>query len=261
MSISDYQTAAEYLGSKRDRPLPGRATRLQRRSDSTIAVRYQATDVVTYHADGSAVLQSDGWQTATTKARIVEYTRVRVYSDKGQWFIRMGSGGWDDPTPASLYYDGMRIGADGLPVAPRYPEASDRQRKRDLDRKISEYIKAFAASIVANGLEAPGGGDCWGCLMQVQDRSLRRIGAMRLQGKPTAHGRIEPMGLSHYLDHFSEGYFVPSLLANAIVAAGYRDPGFIWQMIASRRDGEMAARVLRGYFRNMKPALLAEINQ
>jgi hypothetical protein len=249
MTIIDYTTAASYLGRKADRPLPGRTSRIVRRDDNTIAIRYQQTDVVTYRADGTIILNSGGWKTVTTKARINEYTRVRLYADKGQWFIAAA--------PASLYYDGMAINNDGQPLTPQFPSKSDVQKKRALDKAISTYIKGFANDITENGLKDPDSGDCWGCLMHVANEPKVEQGSFRRQNMPTPHGRIEPMGIDHYFGHFEEKYYVPSLLMNAIQAAGYVNPGVIWHMIKSRKDGDHAARILRGYFSKMKPALLA----
>ncbi len=65
------------------------------------------------------------------------------------------------------------------------------------------------------------------------------------------------MGIDHYLSHFAEGYYVPSLLGNAIKARGYLDPAVIWHMTVTRKDGRFAAEILRAFFRNMKPALYA----
>jgi hypothetical protein len=241
MHIIDYRTAAEYLGRKTDRPLPGRASRIIRRTDSSIAIRYQQTDVVTYHADGPIVLQSGGWQSVMTKARFSEYTRAIVFSQKGTWFVRMGS--WE--VPPALYVDGMAIDADGLPVDPQYPAASDVQRKRLLDKQVTAYIAGYAKHIEEHGLDDPGNGDCFGCLMQAKDEPTT-----------TPHGRVEPFGLDHYLSHFEEQYYVPSLLANAILARGYGNPGVIWHMIKTRKDGKYAADILRSYFRKLKPELL-----
>lgn len=255
--INSYPEAADYLGKKSNRPLTGRATRLIRRDDNTIVVHYQATDVVTYHADGFITLDSGGWQTVTTKARMTEYTRIRLFQSKSIWYVQ-STEGWEGPR--SLYYDGMRITLDGLPVTPKLPTATETEAKRALDKRVSAYIKGYAAHIVANGLTNPSNGDCFGCLFQANAPTVEQ-GARCLQNKPTAHGRIEPMGLDHYISHFDENYFVPSLLANAIRAAGYRDPGFIWQLIQARKDGDMASRILRGYFRNMKPALLKEVTR
>ena len=262
-NITTYERAAEYLGRKTDRPLPGRATRLIRRDDSTIAVRYQATDVVTYRAGDGIVLQSGGWQTYTTKERFKEYSRAMVFADRGTWYMAgstdTGARAWGVPKhQRPLYYDGVIVDpATGAPINPRYPTQSDVAKKRALDRDVRNYIAGYAAHINAGELTPPGNGDCWGCLMQVQGAPPVTQGAMRLN-RPTPHGRVEPMGVDHYFSHLAESYFVPSLLWNAINARGYRDPRFIWEMIAQRKDGQHAAQILRGYFKNLKPALLAE---
>jgi hypothetical protein len=80
--------------------------------------------------------------------------------------------------------------------------------------------------------------------------------------RPTPHGRVEPMGVGHYIDHIREAYYVPSLLWNALVAEGRPNPARVWQMIAAdaaRGSGQGVRRTLAWYFRRLKPALLAVV--
>jgi len=106
MDINTYETASNFLGSKEDRPLPGRSTRLHRLSDSSIAVRYHWTNVVTYHDDGSIELDSGGHHTSTTKARINKYSPVHVYQRNFEWIVDFTM---DDSTEFS---DGMIVEED-----------------------------------------------------------------------------------------------------------------------------------------------------
>jgi hypothetical protein len=110
-TIRTFAQADAYLGRKEDRPLPGRATRLRRTYDGSIAVHYQATDVVTYRPDGTILLCTGGWYSVTTKARMNEYSRARIYSDRGAWFL-------SGPTWETRYCfdDRMEIDADGKPL-------------------------------------------------------------------------------------------------------------------------------------------------
>lgn len=68
------------------------------------------------------------------------------------------------------------------------------------------------------------------------------------------------MGLGHYRDHFSEAYYVPSLLWNAIKERGYADPSLIWSMmqsdLARGRESHFIRTALTRFFRRRKPALL-----
>src|ERR1700677_1463884 len=79
-------------------------TYLQRRGED-IALKLHQTDVVTLHPDGSITLNSGGWHTVTTKARISDYYQG-LHSAKGVWYLRDGS----------LFYDGVTIHAYGLTV-------------------------------------------------------------------------------------------------------------------------------------------------
>lgn len=259
-SIQSYDEAAAFLAagraSKVIRPVAGlRSTTIERLSDEAIGVKFHGTHVVKYFADGRRQLDSGGWRTPTTKARIGDFADVRLYADKGIWYLQAGS--FDSGTPVP-FFDGITVGADdSIPSSPK--AAREVKARQKLDKLVREYIKGFAAHVVANGLEAPSGGDCWGCAMQVKDAPQVDTSGFRRQA-PTPHGRVEPMGLDHYLSHFKERYFVPSLLLNAIVSQGYRDPGYIWHMIAAdakRGDTAMLRRILRGYFSRLKPALVA----
>lgn len=55
-----------------------------------------------------------------------------------------------------------------------------------------------------------------------------------------------------------EVYFVPSLLFNAIKGQGYNNPAYVWHM-CKRPDGKRASQILRGFFKRLKPALLAHM--
>lgn len=267
MRITTYTEAAEYLGTKGDRPLPGRATRIQRRDDGSIAIKYQSTDVITYAPTGKRItLQNGGWYTPTTKARITEYSRARLYSSKGRWYF----GGWpapDDGQAPIVFADGMQIRETGIPIKGRREGPADRTLAAKLDRTVRKYIKAFRAAVEGGDLEMPGPGDCWGCGFTAEAPAIGQ-GARGRTNRPTVHGRNEVMGIGHYLSHLglgddadaaAEWYLVPSLLWNAIKARGYGKPEYIADLIWRRHDGDMAAGILRAYFKNLKPALLAEL--
>lgn len=244
-----YHEAAAYLGAKEDRPLPGRATRIHRREDGSIGIRYQSTDVVIYHPSKRITLQTGGWQSATTKGRINEYTSARIYASKGIWYFQGGI----------LFRDGATIREDGSPIRAKGDAVKQRTEEkaiRSLDRKVSAYIKGYAALVSAGGLEDPSSGDCWGCSMTVaEDPGVSQGTRCRTRSAP--HGRLEPMGIDHYLSHMTEEgrYYVPSLLWNAIKSRGYGDPAYVWQAIKGRKDGRWAAQILRGFFRDLMPAL------
>ncbi len=81
----------------------GNNTYLQRRPGGEIAVRLHRTDIVTYRPDGSVILDSGGWRTVTTKARINQYmpAECSLYQRDWEWYLeRDGS----DPI---VFEDGM----------------------------------------------------------------------------------------------------------------------------------------------------------
>ena len=263
--IRSFEEAREYLGAKDGRPVANN-TRVERREGGAIAIRLHGTDVVTYRPDGSAVLNTGSWRTVTTKDRINTYAPagVRVYSDRGAWKL------YREGQVVCRFEDGLIVDASGRPVNAPQDEPSAAEIQRKVDRAVRAYIKGYAAAMAAGEIPQPGNGDCWGCLFhdtRDAEQAKPREGGWRQVATPTPHGRREPMGLSHYIEHIGLGeegaaevYHVPSLLWNAITAARYGDPRYVASMIWGRRDGEWTARVLRGYFRKLKPALVAELS-
>lgn len=182
-AITDYTTAAAYLGAKADRPLPGKFTRLIRNADGSISVRYHSTAVVTYHADGSITLNSGGYRTITTKARIGQYTfGVSIWQKQGVWSL--SAHGKTYP-----FADGITLTAQGKVKGTASKAAIKKQES--LRRQVRTYAKAYIQALYAGKVPAPSGGDCWHCVGIIGDTD-------------------------HFLSHFKERYYVPSLIKNAI---------------------------------------------
>lgn len=209
--LADYREAAEYLRSGRDptdRPLPGRATRLQKRADGSIAVKYHDTDVFTWLPDGAIRLNSGGFRTVTTKARINEYLPqgMALYQERGIWYLSLG-----DPYPFSegckrlVFADGMMVKPDGEVEG----GADDREAKAQLRlaEQINAYARRFARALVNNRVSAPSGGDCWFCSMVVAEGPD--------EGKPLGEAQ---KNRDHLRQHIQGMSFVGSLLANAVRA-------------------------------------------
>ena len=112
----------EKLGAQKQKNVPSiRSTILHRLAEDRIALKYHATNVVTAHRDGSITLDSGGWRTATTKARMTDAIRTGggafggVYSNKGEWILYRCDG------VNVPYADGITIAADGRrAIAPDY---------------------------------------------------------------------------------------------------------------------------------------------
>jgi hypothetical protein len=209
-------------------------TRLMKRGES-YAVRLHQTDIVTINPDGTHTLNSGGWRTMTTKARINEFGPVTITQSKGAWFVNYPGG-------ECLYEDGMTIGADGVPTNP-VPVDRDKKPAQKLTKLVKEYIDGFCEIVRTKRLERPSVGDCWHCSMTTENG----------QTMGDCFGDI-----SHILSHFEEKYYVPSLLFNAIKEQGYTHPGVIWGMLENGNDS-LARRVLRNYFKKRRQKLIDAI--
>lgn len=107
--ITDYPTAAEFLGRHDSRRLAHNTT-VERRDDNTIAVRYHATDIVTYTRGGFAAVDLS-WTTRTTLGRINKLLPHGVYVCQRDWQVHIGQRGTDVLTPATG--GGFAVGPSG----------------------------------------------------------------------------------------------------------------------------------------------------
>jgi len=87
-------------------------TRLLRREldGQTIAVQHHFTDVVTYLPGGDIVLNTNGWRSVTTKARLNTHTPawLQIYQEDWTWYVSSAYAGL-----TVEYRDGMIVHKDG----------------------------------------------------------------------------------------------------------------------------------------------------
>lgn len=185
--------------SKTSRPVANN-THARILEDSRVAVKLHETDVVIISGAGYWELNSGGWLTLTTKDRINKYSPAGITQRNGIWYMRDGS----------LFYDGIVIDADGIPLKPRKPEAYEK-KLATIKKQARAYAKGFVKALEAGLVDYPGAGDCWGCLS----------------------GGV--IAKDHIAQHIKENYFVPTLLVNAGRAAGYRDEQIGLMGIGGRR--------------------------
>ena len=85
-----YSEAESLLKNKLTRKVAGN-TYLEKYSDRDyIAVRFHWTEVVRYFPNGDVQLNSGGYRTATTKARMNEFSPATVYQKDFQWYVNGG---------------------------------------------------------------------------------------------------------------------------------------------------------------------------
>lgn len=208
-------------------------TRGVRNDDDSIGVVLHQTEVLRFHPDGTVTINTGGWATATTKDRINAFlpAPLQVVSDKGQWYVR------------NYRQDARVLFYDGMVVDPDSPDIVVEQGARDSKRaeKIAEgnvKMNRLIDSFLARHLTPENlvrvmentGGDCWTC-----------------------KGMLGEVDRDHLFDHLREGYFMGSMVLNAISHKGYRNPGFIYESILrSAEDGDLSdsKRLLRTYLRH-----------
>lgn len=198
-SIHSYADAAEFLGSKNERPF-AHNTRIIRDTlqmgHDVITVTYHGHPIVNFYPD-RLTLSSCGWMTSTTKERLNWFIPQgwRVYQEKGVWYV------WNYETKQTYTFsDGITFMNNGAV----YNMGSDSAEKavKDMTRRIREYVEGFITSLKAGQIPAPSGGDCWYCYMKdsVTGKSLGDMSGDH----------------SHLDSHMRSSYYVPSLLFTAL---------------------------------------------
>jgi len=168
--------------------------------DDVIAIRLHATQILKFWPSGKVQVNSGGWQTVTTKARINDYLPDGwvVRSDSRIWYIGKTNGNrWTlDPNHSMMFKDGCILYPSGH-IEKALPMSNLKKVKKER-QEIATFSKAYMDALVAGEVPAPSGGDCWGCLM-VDTKTGKTV-----------------MGEDHLRNHIEEKYYVPSLLLRAI---------------------------------------------
>lgn len=187
------------------------------RPDGTVVIRLHHTDILMFSADGKeCTYDTAGWKTVTTKDRFNRFGPVRVYSDRGQWYM--------NGNKANPYHDGItlkRVNKDAgiwlIPVS---------NNSREL--KLAEHIKRFVNKL--DKMEAapmPEAGDCFFCQFSAGAEHIDVGGHKATQYLPARDARVRPMqkdiNPDHLLSHVKEGYLHGSLIVNAMRWAGRTD--------------------------------------
>jgi len=193
-------------------------------------VKLHNTYIVIVSPDETYELNSGGYRTVTTKDRINKYAPVRIWQERGIWYL------YD----RELFYDGILVDREGNILSEKLDVTREEKGKKLIDKMVSKYIKGFIAHIKDGKLEDPNNGDCWGCCMEAK----------------TVEGVVstEPFGYDHYLSHFEEEYYVPSLLWKAIRG----NKAFVWSWVKSNpeQNAHLIEQDLYYFFRNIKNKLV-----
>lgn len=206
MSFWAAQTKVASARDKRSKPIENH-TRVEKVDEDTFAIRLHQTNVVLIHRDGTYTLNTGGWHTVTTKARISHYGPVLIGSKRGRWFVY--GPGWSERGP---FFDGIRISIEGEILNPRPVDVEARAAKETdvakaaIKKYVELYIAAGKEQIYVDAMESypEGAVSCWDC------------------GNPTMAGRTTEGGdpAEHLRRHLVLPEFPPELLHTAMKAKG-----------------------------------------
>lgn len=236
----NYQDAANKLKGKTEKRI-GNNTTLKYDLDDYV-IRYHNTDIIRIHADNTYTLNTDGFLTYTTKERINNLTPAKIYQKAGIWYLGINA------HQSILYFDGMCIDQNGLPLNHLQPENQARVKQYEKNLKtynklVKQYITGFEKHCLSlQKMPEISNADCFFCLFQTEKVSL---------GDAIHDG-------SHLLLHLRERYYVPSLLWNAFQKFGI--PQVVWNWQAQnllKQDTTLIHDALKTFFRKRKREILA----
>ena len=225
-NVKLFSEADAALGTK-DRRKVANNTWLNRRGDDAIAVTLHATDVVTYHRDGDISLCTGGYQSMTTKARLVMFSPYQVYSVKGRWMV--GGDGW-----SVSFVEGITItpGVTPNPVDTSAEDAANVAMQKAIKAYVALYTDDEQARLILGAQNGAHRGDCLYCQIeagQVQNADHKYYGG-------AASTPISNMaGNDHLLSHMDEGYTMASLMM-LVVTAKNRGPAAVHMPSIVRDD-------------------------
>lgn len=164
------------------------------RRDSYIAIKLHNTEIIQYYPD-KIVLNTGGWNTVTTKARMNEYLdNFSIWQEKSRWYIH--SYGEQNKIP---YYDGIELSYNGSILSNHVEELISDKQEKALKKYASDYITA----LFNNQVPFPSNGDCLFCSASLRTNEGKTLGEASRDTK-------------HLLSHFKEKYYVPSILYRAV---------------------------------------------
>ena len=187
--MKTYADALAKLNGRKSRKIANN-TYLRKEESGNIVVRLHSTDIITFTPDDLVTLNSGGWKTVTTKARMNEFSPFQIAQEKGVWVVANPK-----PKPNTSAWDSPLLYADGITMDTRTGDvlgAGERDKETELRKRIGKYAKQYVEALYAGKIPKPSGKDCWICLGMV------------------------PGDKGHLISHLEENYFVPSLIVNAV---------------------------------------------
>jgi hypothetical protein len=230
--INSYHQALDLLHNRVHKKLANNT--YARLEGNNVIVKLHDTDIITF-TPRKAILNTDGWNTVTTKDRLNRFSPVFIIQHKSIWYIQQGENDWySNYENKPIFYDGIEVKYNGE-VFKKCLKYGDKRKKEVLKLKklVSKYINAMQAHIAKNGIPLPDSGDCWDCCLKTE--SGQTMG--------------EISNSNHLMLHLKEKYIHGSLIWNALLARGYDHPEYIIHM----KITDSIVNAVRFYFyRNLK---------
>jgi hypothetical protein len=194
---TDYKSLNEYIAK-------GKTKQSRNIANNTIARIEDAKIIITLHSTDIAILTKDtiqlftgGWCTLTTKDRLNSLipSPFSIYQEKRVWYL------WNYTTSEKwAFQDGITIHLSTNTITGE-KSVKDISKQDKLKKQIDKFVLGYITALYNGKVAAPENGDCFYCHMRTENNE--NLGEAI---KDT----------DHLKSHFTEKYYVPSMLYNAI---------------------------------------------
>lgn len=197
----------------------GNHTYLEKLDDNVLAIRLHKTQILKFYPDGRIVLDSGGWLTITTRARMNDFLPApwMIRQIQRVWYIGTSTGGWNAMDQMAVYQDGCVIETKkAVTKAISNAEKVDSAEIKAADREkraVRDFAKKYMDALVKGDVKAPSDGDCWMCAL------------VTTEGKALGEATHDK---SHIQSHIEESYFVPALMARAVMKKPVSQVAMAW---------------------------------
>lgn len=203
--------------------------------DGRYAIRLHKTNIIIYNPDETIELHTGGWQTATTKDRMIKFANVRLWQENSMWFISVNA------NTRVLFHTGMVLKPMGgtdfecKTVGTTIPGVNDTPKNiLKTKRAVNAYIDGYIDELMQGRVPTPSFGDCWLCLADKNEMRFDNV--------------------THILSHLDEMYFVPTLSVTALTFACAEHNVIGW-LFSKMRNENSSSFYDRIYPRTLKAAM------
>jgi hypothetical protein len=135
MTLITFEHARKIIESQSKRGLDKKklANNTYLMKSDCFVIQLHNTNIIKIYPNDIYELNTEGWQTVTTKDRLNEFSPADIYQKRGVWFVKDNNADKED----KVFFDGIRISKSGEILNSDSAPDNLIERKKRLDRMVS----------------------------------------------------------------------------------------------------------------------------